>query len=162
MALTTSCGFLAIHQKALAHAFPVPVATSALLQAPMIIASLPPGRRLGILTFRADTLSTAHLAGAGCDPGLPVAGLRPDCAMRRDILGGAPADFKVREAEVLRAAEDLKEQAPDLGAILCECTNFSPHSPAIRKKFNLPVFDIVTLVTSLAQSVGLSGIQSSG
>lgn len=162
VALTTSCGFLAIHQRALANALPVPVAASALLQAPMIIASLPVGRKLGILTFRAETLSAAHLAGAGCNPALPVAGLRPDCSMRRDILGGEPSSFDAREADVLEAAEDLKNKVPDLGAILCECTNFPPHSPTIRQSFNVPVFDVVTLVTSLAQSVGLANQPSSG
>lgn len=156
-ALTTSCGFLAIHQAALAKALPVPVATSALLQGPMIAASLPPERSLGILTFRAETLSPGHLAGAGCHPATPVAGLRPDSAMRRDILGGAPSDLPTREADVLRAARDLHDKVPNLGAILCECTNFSPHSAAIRREFGLPVFDIVTLVTTWRQSLGLAG-----
>jgi hypothetical protein len=155
-ALTTSCGFLAIHQRALAAALPVPMASSALLQAPLIAAALPPDKTLGVLTFRADTLSAAHLAGAGCDPSVPVAGLKPDSAMRRDILGGAPADFATRQSDVLSAARDLRARTPHLGAILCECTNFPPHSEAIRRELGLPVFDIVTLVTALAQSVGLA------
>jgi hypothetical protein len=154
-ALTTSCGFLAVHQKALAAALPVPMASSALLQAPMITASLPPGQTLGVLTFRADTLSAAHLSGAGCDPTVPVVGLAPDSAMREDILGGAPAGFAAREADVLRAATELREKTPNLGAVLCECTNFSPHSDAIRRKLGLPVFDIVTLVSAVARTVGV-------
>lgn len=154
-AITTSCGFLAIHQQALAAALPVPVASSALLQAPMIAASLPPGKHLGILTFRAETLSAAHLAAAGCDPAVPVRGLRPGCAMQQDILGGPPASFAQREADVLQAAEDLKAAMPDLGAILLECTNFPPHAPAIRKALGVPVFDIVTLVAAWRHSLGL-------
>jgi hypothetical protein len=154
-AISTSCGFLAIHQKALAKALPVPVATSALLQAPMIAAGLPPRKMLGILTFRADTLSTAHLAGAGCDPDTPIAGLRADSAMRRDILGGPPSSFAEREADVLQAATDLRERVPNLGAVLLECTNFPPHSGAIRQHLGVPVYDIVTLVTGLQQSIGL-------
>ncbi len=41
--ITTSCGFLALLQKELAAALPVPVATSSLLQAPLIEAMLPQG-----------------------------------------------------------------------------------------------------------------------
>lgn len=154
-AITTSCGFLAIHQKAMAAALPVPVASSALLQAPMIAASLPPGKRLGILTFRAETLSAAHLAGAGCDPAVPVRGLRPGCAMQRDILGGPPAGFAQREADVLQAAEDLQAAMPDLGAILLECTNFPPYAPAIRRALGVPVFDVLTLIAGWRHSLGL-------
>src|SRR5262245_53358054 len=35
-ALITTCGFLALHQRALAHALPVPFASSSLMQLPML------------------------------------------------------------------------------------------------------------------------------
>ncbi len=43
-------------------------------------------------------------------------------------------------------ARDLLDQAPDLGAIVCECTNLAPYSAKIASTFGLPVFDVVTLV----------------
>ncbi|MBE9551924.1 MAG: aspartate/glutamate racemase family protein, partial [Proteobacteria bacterium] len=43
--ITTNCGFLSLFQDELAAAAGVPVATSSLMQAPMIQATLPPGKR---------------------------------------------------------------------------------------------------------------------
>src|SRR3712207_5024793 len=49
-AITTNCGFLSLFQRELQEAVGVPVATSSLLQVPWVQATLPPGRRAGILT----------------------------------------------------------------------------------------------------------------
>jgi hypothetical protein len=49
--ITTSCGFLALYQRKLTRALPVPVATSALLQVPLVRATLPLGRAVGVLSF---------------------------------------------------------------------------------------------------------------
>lgn len=157
IAITTSCGFLAIHQTALAKALSVPVATSALLQVASVQAALPQGQRVGVLTFDADTLGPAHLEGAGAARDTPIVGLTFDCTMRTDILGGEPSTFAAREADVLDAAARLVAAHPEVGAIVCECTNFAPHSPAIRARFKRPVFDIVTLVHWLR--AGLSPAQ---
>ena len=46
--ITTNCGFLSLIQDEIAAACEVPVATSALMQAPMIQSTLPPGRRVGL------------------------------------------------------------------------------------------------------------------
>lgn len=44
------------------------------MQAPLIQAALPPGRRVGILTISAEALSPAHLAATGVPEGTPVKG----------------------------------------------------------------------------------------
>jgi hypothetical protein len=51
-AITTNCGFLSLFQAELAARVHVPVATSALIQVPWVQATLPPGRRVGIITDR--------------------------------------------------------------------------------------------------------------
>ena len=48
--ITTTCGFLALYQQDLAAHCSVPVATSALLQVPMVARVLPKGKRPAILT----------------------------------------------------------------------------------------------------------------
>jgi hypothetical protein len=142
--ITTSCGFLVLYQSALADAVSVPVATSALVQVPWLARLL--RRPVGVLTFDPTTLGPAHLAAAGADAATPVGGLSPDSLMRRDILGGAPANFATREAEVVAAARALAAAHPSLGALVLECTNFPPHAAAIATATGLPVYDVVTLV----------------
>jgi hypothetical protein len=62
-AITTSCGFLAIHQRELAAAVDVPVFASPLVQVPMAAAAIG-GRRVAILTARL-ALNERHFNGVG-------------------------------------------------------------------------------------------------
>src|SRR3970040_794073 len=64
-AVTTNCGFLVKYQRELAAALRVPVFTSSLLLVPLVHRMLPPGRRVGLMTVNAATLTAAHLRGAG-------------------------------------------------------------------------------------------------
>src|ERR1700740_893763 len=64
-AITTNCGFLSLFQREIAEAAGVPVATSSLLQVPWVQATLPPGKRVGVVTVSASTLTAAHLEAAG-------------------------------------------------------------------------------------------------
>lgn len=144
--ISTSCGFLALYQRELTQALPVPIATSALLQIPLVQATLPQGRTVGVLSFDEASLSARHLAAAGAPVDTPVAGLSPGSALRADILGGTPASFAVREIEVLDAALRLAARVPHLGAVVLECTNFAPHAAAVRSALGVPVYDIVSLI----------------
>jgi Asp/Glu/hydantoin racemase len=144
--IATTCGFLAYYQKALAEACSVPVATSALLQAPMVARTLPGGKRVGILTYSAEGLSAPYLEAAGVDPATPVVGMPPDSVFCTAIRNGDPgAPYDVVEAEVLAAAQRLTARG-DIGAIVCECTNLTPFSAAMAERFGVPVFDAVSLV----------------
>jgi hypothetical protein len=153
-AITTSCGFLVLCQRALAARLPVPVATSALLLAPSIKRALPPGQRLGILTFSAANLTAAHLIAAGADPATPVEGLAPGCTFQRAVFEDTSEDsFAARDADVTATARRLVQRHPDVGAILLECTNFPPHRAAIERATGLPVHDIFDVVALLRQGL---------
>jgi len=145
--ITTSCGFLALLQKELAAALPVPVATSSLLQAPLIEAMLPAGQQVGILTFAAEALSARHLAAVGVRPDTPIEGL-PSDSLFRAVYGnrGGVSDVAELEREAVAAAQALVHRHPNVGAILCECTNLPPHSAAIAEATGRPVFDIIGFV----------------
>ncbi len=146
--ITTSCGFLAVlHPELVAHC-PVPVASSSLLQIPLVQRVLPRGKRVGVLTFDKDALTAEHFRGVGAPTDLPVAGLRPDGTFHRDLLAAAPVvDRAAQEAEVLATTRRLLAGNPDIGAIVSECTNLPPYSAAIEREFGLPVYDIITLIT---------------
>ena len=152
--ITTNCGFLAKFQAELSTALGVPVATSALLQAAAIQAVLPPGRRVGILTISAATLTEAHLQAAGVPEGTPVAGIADGCEFQRAILGNAlTLDVDQAEADLAAAARAFQAAHPHLGAILLECTNMPPYKKAIAEATGLPVFSIETYVKWLVESL---------
>ena len=88
-AITTNCGFLIKYQRELAAAVAVPVFTSSLLLVPLVHRMLPPGRRVGIMTVSAATLTPEHLSGAGIPGDVPiaVAGMENEKEFTRVMLG---------------------------------------------------------------------------
>jgi len=154
VALATSCGFLAAHQRELAAALPVPFAASALLQLAWLAPLLPPGRPAGVVTIDAQALGPAHLAGAGAPADTPVVGMPPGGAFATAIFGNAPRlDRPAIEAELVDAGRRLLAAQPRLGAIVLECTNLPPYREALRCATGLPVYDANTLLAWLWSGV---------
>ena len=146
--IVTNCGFLSLFQEELAAACGVPVATSALMQAPLIERLLPPGKRVGILTISAASLTPEHLAAAGVALDTPVVGTEGGREFSRALLGNEPQlDVAQADADVLSAGDQLAARHPEVGAVLLECTNMCPYAAALRDRLGLPVFDMVSFVT---------------
>lgn len=145
--VTTNCGFLALFQAELAEALSVPVATSSLMQVPMVKAILPPGRRVGVLTVSAASLTAEHLADAGCPADTPVAGTEGGAEFSRVLLENEPAlDVEAARADLVRAARWLVGRRPEVGAIVLECTNMPPYARDVQRATGLPVFSMVDYV----------------
>jgi Asp/Glu/hydantoin racemase len=146
--ITTNCGFLSLFQNQIAAACAVPVATSALMQAPLIERLLPPGRRVGILTISSATLTPAHLEAAGAPADTPVIGTDGGREFSRVILDDeVEMNVAACERDILDAGAEMVRGHPEVGAILLECTNMCPHARALRDRTGLPVFDMVSFVT---------------
>jgi hypothetical protein len=148
-AITTNCGFLALFQRELSTALGVPVATSALMQVPWVQATLPPGRRVGIVTVSARSLTPAHLAGAGAPLDTPVAGTEHGREFFRVLIRAERDDMDVDLArqDVVDAALALVAKHPDVGAIVLECTNMPPYAAAVQAATGLPVHDIHSMIS---------------
>ena len=145
--ITTTCGFLALYQPELADHCSVPVATSALLQVPMVARILPKRRRPAILTFSAESLTSRHLDAVGVDTTTPIHGMPPGSEFQRVIReGDASVPFATLQREVLETAERAVRADGSIGALILECTNLAPFSRDIAHLTGLPVFDVVTLV----------------
>ena len=71
--ITTSCGFLAVHQRALAAALPVPVVTSSLLALPALLATLAPAEKVGVRDGERDRADGRAPGGRGRGRGRSVA-----------------------------------------------------------------------------------------
>lgn len=145
--ITTTCGFLSLMQPELAAALGVPVATSSLMQAPMIQALLPPGRRVGVLTISKQSMTPEHLARAGAAPDTPVWGTEGGNEFTRVILNDEPRlDVEAARADLVTSVHDFQAAHPELGAILLECTNMMPYAADVRAATRLPVFSIRSFV----------------
>jgi hypothetical protein len=143
--IITTCGFLALHQRQLAQALPVPFASSSLMQLPLLARTLPAGKRPGVITIDAASLTGRHLTAVGADPATPVVGVDPTGAFARAILGNLPSlDTAAAEREILAAGERLVADHPDVAAVVLECTNMPPYASGLRKRLGLPVHDMVS------------------
>jgi len=146
--ITTNCGFLSLFQAELAQATGVPVAASSLMQVAAVNALLPRGRRSGILTISASTLTPAHLAAAGVPLGTPIGTTEGGAEFTRVVLGNElELDFDAARADNIDAARKLVAENPDLGALVLECTNMTPYAADMRAATGLPVFTIESFVT---------------
>ena len=148
-ALTTNCGFLSLFQAELADAVQVPVATSSLMQVPWVQATLPPGRRVGLLTVSGSTLTPAHLTAAGVPLDIPRIGTETGREFFRVIIREDKPDLDIAAAEqdILDAGRELVRRHPEIGAIVLECTNMPPYAAALREALQLPVYDIYAMIT---------------
>lgn len=145
VAIITTCGFLALHQRELAARLPVPFASSSLLQLPILARMLPGGRRPGVITIDATALTPAHLLAVDADPATPIVGVDPEGEFARTFLGNRPTlDVPAAEREILAAGERLVVQHPAVGAVVLECANMPPYAAALRAHLGLPVHDMVT------------------
>ncbi|MEL6167803.1 MAG: aspartate/glutamate racemase family protein [Pseudomonadota bacterium] len=143
--VATNCGFLVPFQDDFANQLGVPVASSALLQGPMIQRTLPKDKRLGVLTISVETLTRAHLDAADLDPDTPVMGTGAGSHFTTHILEDrAEIDFVQARADNVAAAERLVRTHPDIGAILLECTNMVPYAADISRATGRPVYSIYT------------------
>ena len=148
-AITTNCGFLSIFQREIAAAVGVPVATSSLMQVPWVQATLPPGKRVGIVSVNAAGLTPAHLEAAGVPLDAPLIGTENGREFFRVLIKGEKEDMDVELArqDVVEAGKTLVARHPEIGAIVLECTNMPPYAAALQEAVGLPVYDIYSMIT---------------
>jgi hypothetical protein len=148
-AITTSCGFLSLHQPTLANAVSVPVFTSSLLQVPLALASIGARQKVGVVAMKAEALTPAHFAAVGVSSldRVEVLGLQGAPSFAHPIGNNLPTmDLVAAEREIVALVAGWTASHPELGALVLECTNLPPYSPTIQQATGLPLWDVVTLV----------------
>jgi hypothetical protein len=150
-AITTNCGFLSLFQRELAAHVRVPVATSSLIQVPWVQATLPPCKRVGIITVSAQSLTPRHLEAVGVPLDTPLVGTENGREFFRVLVRGEKQDMDIAAAakDILDAGRTLVARHPEIGAVVLECTNMPPYAHALREVLGLPVYDIYSLITWL-------------
>lgn len=145
--LITCCGFLAMAQSEISTRLKIPIATSALVQIPSILAILPPHQSIGVITYDNSKLGLQHLSQLGiADPSrVRITGAPRQGALRKLIEQGGDYHFVAMRDELIKATQDLIGEYPDIGTILLECTQMPPFAESIQKAVNLPVYDVYTM-----------------
>lgn len=146
----TSCGFLAQIQKKIAGRIPIPIATSSLLQIPLLLTMRPENEHIGVITFDSETLGNAHFEGIGitCDlrKRITVIGCTPSGPLRGIIQRGEPYVHEELEKELVSRAKVLVEHDPLVSVIVLECTQMPPYARAISQATGLPVYDVIPMI----------------
>lgn len=146
--ITTTCGFLCQFQEELAAAVNVPVVTSSLMQVELVNRMLAPGKRAGVLTIAASSLTEAHLVKARVPLDTPIGTTEGGREFTAAVLGNrAELDVAAARQDNVDAARRLKADHPDLGAIVLECTNMCPYGADMRAATGLPVYSVLSLIT---------------
>jgi len=156
MAVTASCGFLALFQNELADSVNIPVFTSSLIQIPMVYRMLRRNQTVGILTASKSTLTEAHLKAVGAEA-VPVcvAGMDDRKEFCEVVIEGRRQELDTARLgqEVLAVVGGLAKDHPEMGALVIECTDLPPFAHLIQEKIHVPVFDIVTLTNMVYESL---------
>lgn len=154
-AVTTSCGFLMLHQAHIAAHLTVPFVSSSLMQMPWVQAMLPADQRVGILTISSQAITPALLKCAGVKKETPIVGTEDGAEFTNAILSDAlTMNQSLCEKDNIAAAQRLMEENGNIGAIVLECTNMAPYAHAINAATKVPVYSIYTLIRWL--QAGLS------
>ncbi len=118
------------------------------MQVPWVQATLPPGKRVGLVTVSGSSLSPAHLEGAGVPLDTPVVGTENGKEFFRVLIKAEKDDMDIAQAErdVVEAGKELVARHPEVGAVVLECTNMPPYAAALRAALGLPVYDIYSMI----------------
>jgi len=150
--IAADCGLFAPFQREIAEALTIPFIGSALSLIQLVAAFLPTGQKVGLITGDTRLLKDGHLLAAGADPAqLVIRGMEKSREFEEVVIKrGRKLDLEALQAGVLTAAEDLFRSGENIGAVVLECTNLITFRTDIQQQFNVPVFDMVSLIEFFA------------
>ncbi|MBG0778717.1 MAG: aspartate/glutamate racemase family protein, partial [Desulfotignum balticum] len=153
-AVTGDCGFMAIHQQQLQQDLGLPVFLSSLFQIPFIRHLIPAGTGIGIITADSRSLTPDFLEQINISPGsdLFIQGMETCPEFASAVLEEkGTLDAEVIQNEATTAALNLKDQGA--GAILLECSVLPPYARAVHQATTLPIFDYITMINYVFQTL---------
>lgn len=153
-AIVGACGYFAHFQRSVANAVDVPVYMSSLCQLPMIRMGCGTDGEIGVLCANGENLDEKILSQIDeSAEGLiieDVSKLDSFGAIRwgKDVLDNAAL-----ASDLADLAAQMREDSPNMKAVLLECSDLPPYSYDIQQACGLPVYDFITLIEWAARSV---------
>lgn len=159
VAIGSNCGFAIRYQAAVAMAVDVPVMLSTLVLLPSLLRQLPAKAQIGVCTadstmFTEDLLRIVDPAERGR---IVVGGIEGG-NMSRNSSMNRPTEPEEIEEDVAACVERLRAANPGIRALLFSCTSFPVITPAIRRRFGLPIYDISTACRLALESAVSTGL----
>ncbi len=151
-AIMGNCGFFGSYQNVVKARINVPFFSSSLMMLPMMVHSMPSNKKVGVITANGPTLKKVQ-AIENCGLSLEDKANRivvMGCENGAEFSGAIMANTgrynpqKV-EGEIVAVAKQMLKENKDIGAILLECTELSPHAVAVSNAVRMPVWDYTTL-----------------
>ncbi len=146
-ALVGACGYFVHFQKQVANAVSIPVFMSSLCQLPLIQLGLKDNQKIAVFAASGDNIVAPVIEGVGGSFNKlivqDVGSLESFAPIR---WGKTELDNEKLTHDLVDLALGLKQQNPEIGAILLECSDLPPYAYAIQRATGLPVFDFITLI----------------
>ena len=124
------------------------------MQVPLIMQSLKPDQKVGILCAVKDSLTPMMLESCGITDHsrIAVAGAQDIPDFQKILQFKGHFNSRGLEVELVKLARQLVSENPEIGALLIECTDMPPYAWTIQEAINLPVFDYITLINWIYQA----------
>mmetsp|Transcript_8961 Transcript_8961/g.18371 ORF Transcript_8961/g.18371 Transcript_8961/m.18371 type:complete len:188 (+) Transcript_8961:2-565(+) len=127
----------------------VPVFMSSMVQSPMISVAFDKYDQILVLTANSNTLKPQKeilLSQCGFDVDddrFVIYGCQ-DVPGFDAVAKGEKVDVEYVTPGIVKMVRGILDKAPQIRAILLECTEMPPYADALRKEFDFPVFDAIT------------------
>lgn len=148
-AVMGNCGFFGNYQEVVAAELNVPFFGSSLLQTQMVLATVRPDQKVGILTANGEQLKAApalEQCGVSDMDRIVIYGLENEPEMSASVLGVSgnlnPAKL---ERDLLKVGAQMVQDHPEIGAIILECSEFPPHAFKLQELTKRPMWGFTTL-----------------
>ena len=153
-AIIGACGFFAHFQEDVKEAVSVPVYLSSLCQLPSIKLGLRKGQKTAVIAASGESITEGLLSAVGGsmdDIAVFDVGSMESFAPIR--WGKHTLDNGRLTADMRELGKRIRDEHPEVGAILLECSDLPPYAWAVQEGSGLPVYDFITLINWVERSV---------
>lgn len=148
-AIIGACGYFANYLPQVANKVRVPCFFSSLMQIPLMLQSMAPDKKVGIICADGTVLPNAPAlknCGVADRSRIVISGAEVLPEMQKILKGIGHYNFLKLERGIVNIAEEMISKDEKIAAVLLECTLFPTHAAAVQKAVRMPVFDFSTLI----------------
>lgn len=149
-AITSNCGYMIRHYKAVQERLEIPAFLSSLLELPRLAQSLKDDDTVAIITASGGSLKKEDLEFAGwkdSDPDPFIYGMDQYKAFREPFIEDCGVvDIDAMKKASADLANILRNNHPNLKAVLLECADLPPYASIFESITNVPVYSFYTMI----------------